>query len=276
MDALASWVEVAADAVAQSRTACDELRWHEAYRRRWREVRAEASLRAAAASAELEGARLGLDRVRALAAGAAVPSASPSADLTDAVALGCVRANALVEGQMPDLGASGAAALAPLSQVLARLHTVVGLGWLPVDSLGRLRSDEPAQDLTGLGPAPSGRDVAARIDLLGRTVASTHAPALVVAAIAHAEVLAVRPFVAGNGAVARAVGRLLLTAGGLDPTGTALPEVAWAAAPQPYLGAAAGYATGTVAGVAAWIDAYARAVVAGAAEARVVADAVLG
>ncbi len=48
-----------------------------------------------------------------------------------------------------------------------------------------------------------------------------------------------------------------------------------AAAPVPYLATAARFATGTPEGVAAWIGACADAVVAGAAEGRRVADAVL-
>ncbi|RMI03448.1 cell filamentation protein Fic, partial [Cellulomonas triticagri] len=43
------------DAVDRARTACEELRWHEGFRRRWREVRAEADLRAARASAAVDG-----------------------------------------------------------------------------------------------------------------------------------------------------------------------------------------------------------------------------
>ena len=65
----------------------------------------------------------------------------------------------------------------------------------------------------------------------------------------HGELLALRPFAAANGVVARAVARLLLTARGLDPTGSLVTESAWAAALNPYLGAAAGFATGTPDGV---------------------------
>jgi hypothetical protein len=191
------------------------------------------------------------------------------------VLTGAVRGSALAERLMPELAGRGAPSLPPLPQLLARAHTVVGAGWVPTDALGRLRDDEPARDVTGLGPAPLGREVAARIDLLARTVATTSAPALVVAALVHAEVLAVRPFVAGNGLVARLVGRVLLTSGGLDPTGSVLPEAVWAAAPQVYVAGVAGYATGTAQGVAGWLAQYADAVVQGAAGAREVADAVL-
>ncbi|MBT0994147.1 Fic family protein [Cellulomonas sp. DKR-3] len=278
---LAGWVEVAAESVERARTACAELRWHEAYRRRWREVRAESGLRAAQASALLEGARLPLDVARGIATGAAGASLGPGsvggggvAD-PEAVLTGAVRGSAFAERLMPELAGQGAPAVPPLPQLLARAHTVVAAGWVPTAALGRLRDDEPARDVAGLGPAPVGREVAARIDLLSRTVATTSAPALVVAALAHAEVLAVRPFVAGNGLVARLVGRVLLTCGGLDPTGSVLPESVWAAAPQVYVAGAAGYATGTTQGVAAWLTQYADAVASGAGAAREVADAVL-
>jgi hypothetical protein len=279
-DVLAGWVEVAADGVERARTACAELRWHEAYRRRWREVRAESGVRAAHASAALEGARLPLEVARGIATGAAGLSLGAAAARgagadPEAVLTGAVRGSALAERFMPELAGQGAPSLPPLPQLLARAHTVVGAGWVPTDALGRLRDDEPARDVTGLGPAPLGREVAARIDLLSRTVATTSAPALVVAALVHAEVMAVRPFVAGNGLVARLVGRVLLTCGGLDPTGSVLPEAVWAAAPQVYVAGIAGYATGTAQGVAGWMAQYADAVVQGAAGAREVADAVL-
>lgn len=281
-DALAGWVEVTADAVGQARTACDELRWHEAYRRRWREVRAESGLRAAQASAALEGARLPLDLVRSLATGTTTwPSTGPAQTDSDervderAVLVGALRGASLVEALVPDLGSQQRAALPPLPQLLARVHTVVGAGWLPVDALGRLRTAEPALDLRGLGAPPTGREIAARVDLLSRTVATTTAPALVVAALVHAEVLAVRPFVAGNGLVARLVARVIATSGGLDPTGSVLPELTWADAPQLYVAGAAGYATGEPERVATWFTSYASAIVAGAAAARTVADAVL-
>ncbi|AEI13130.1 filamentation induced by cAMP protein Fic [Cellulomonas gilvus ATCC 13127] len=278
---LAGWVEIAADGVERARAACAELRWHEAYRRRWREVRAEAGVRAAQASAGLEGARLPLELARGYATGTAAapgPAAPTSAEPPagpEAVLAGAVRGAAFAERLMPDLGGREGAALPPLPQLLARAHTLVGAGWLAPDALGRLRTTEPARDVTGLGPAPLGREVAARVDLLARTVATSGAPALVVAALVHAEILAVRPFVAGNGLVARLAFRVMVTAGGLDPTGSVLPEVAWAAAPQQYVAAAAGYATGRPEGVARWLTACSDAVVAGAAEARRVADGVL-
>ncbi|HEX5331698.1 MAG TPA: cell filamentation protein Fic [Cellulomonas sp.] len=270
------------DAVDAARRACEELRWHEAYRRRWREVRAEAGIRSARASAALDGARVPVDVVRGLALGSGA-SEQTGAGLVGAgrggpdvdVALGALRAAVEVERLMPDLGARGAPVLPPLGQLVARVHAAAGRGWLPDDTLGRLRTDAAPQDLYGLGPAPDAADLAGRIDLLARVLGGTRAPAPVVAAVVHGELLTLRPFAAGNGVVARAVARLVLTARGLDPTGSLLPEVAWAEAPNAYLGAAAGFATGTPEGVGAWVRACADGVVAGADAARAVADAVV-
>jgi hypothetical protein len=259
------------DGVDRARAACEELRWHEAFRRRWREVRAEADVRAARASAAVDGARVPLDVLRQEATGA------PGDDAADRrLATGALRATALAATWRPDLGGRAEPVVPPLGQVLARLHAATAAGWLPDAALGRVRADGvPPSDLTGLGAAPDGHEVAERLALLTRTVAATRAPALVVAAVVHGEVLALRPFVAGNGVVARAVARMLLCGRGLDPTGAVVPEVAWAATPNPYLAAAARFATGTPEGVATWVTATADAVVAGAAAGREVADAVL-
>ncbi|MGN8244842.1 Fic family protein [Cellulomonas soli] len=285
-DPLAPLVDLpgVADAVAQARQACEELRWHEGYRRRWREVRAEATVRCAQASAALDGARLPVEAVRALAVGlsdgallgATGHVGADRPDAVGAVVLGALRAGAGVELLMPALGGRDRAVPLPWAQVLTRLHTAAVGGRLDADLVGRVRPAGVAPtDLRGLGTAPEGEEVPARLELLGRTVAATSAPALVVAAVAHGELLALRPFAAGNGVVARAVGRLLVTSRGLDPTGSLVLERAWAQQPNLYLSAAAQFATGTPEGVGAWLLTCAQAVVGGVAEARAVADAVL-
>lgn len=58
--------------------------------------------------------------------------------------------------------------------------------------------------------------------------------AVVVAGIAHLEVLRLHPFDAANGRTARAFARLLLEAGGSDPDGLAAAEVALAGEPMGY------------------------------------------
>ncbi len=96
------------------------------------------------------------------------------------------------------------------------------------------------------------------------------------AALVHAEIATVRPFVRGNGLVARAVERAVIRASGLDPTGVAVAEVGHrSAGPGAYLGALAAYASGSPQGVALWLTHCAKAVVVGAQEGGRIADAVL-
>ncbi|GIG40479.1 Fic family protein [Cellulomonas phragmiteti] len=258
-----------AAAVDVARAACEELRWHEAFRRRWREVRAEAGLRAAAASAALDGAPVGVDALRAWATGTSAPGGG-----VDVVAAGALRAQGVVEAQLPDLGGPGPRASTPLPQVLARLHAAAAADLLPPHEVGRPRTGPPG-DLRALGAAPQAGVAAARVAGVLADAAATRAPALVVVAVVHAELLSVRPFRAANGVVARAAARLLAVRTGLDPTACAVPEAVWRDAPAAYLAAAARYATGEPEGVAGWVVAYADAVARGAGVARGVADEVL-
>lgn len=131
-----------------------------------------------------------------------------------------------------------------------------------------------ALDVVGLGDAPEGPDLAQRIDALaGLLRDGTDAPALVLAAVAHGELLACRPFTHGNGLVARAVERALVTSRGLDPTAVAVVEAGHQqAGSTAYLTAAGGYVSGTPRGLAAWLIHCAAAVAAGAVEGARLAD----
>jgi hypothetical protein len=262
-----------ADAVDAAREACTALRWHQALRRRTAEAAAEASVRAARASAALAGGRFPLDLVRDVARGAA---AFPD-DAAGRTALGAVRAVAQAE----QLGTAWARSPA---QALARLHVAAQAGLVPDDALGRPRGpgELPGDgadllDATGTPvPAPVGRALTARLGALADllTVAPS-TPAPLVAALALAEVATARPFVSGNGVVARALCRAVVVSRGLDPTAVAVWEVALLAAGPRYPLALAAYAGGTTDGVAGWLRLFAQAVVDGAGEGRAVCDAVL-
>ena len=256
------------EAVAAARTACTELRWHQALRRRTAEAAAESSVRAARASAVLEGAELPVALVRDQLRGARpLP-----ADAVGATVAGALRATV-------EAGRLGALTRRAPAQALARLHTAAAAGLVPDDALGRPRRDgELPRDLGGSRrPAPSPPEVTARLEALsGLLSASGDVPALVLAAVAHGEVLVLRPFLAGSGVVARALFRAVVVDRGLDPTGVAVPEAALASAGlEAYTRALAGYAAGSADGVAAWLRFCAGAVTTGAAEGGAVADAVL-
>ena len=82
-----------------------------------------------------------------------------------------------------------------------------------------------AGSCTDLGPAPDAAEVAARLRAVSDVLlAAPRLPVVVAAAVVHAELATVRPFVRGNAVVARALDRALVQAGGLDPTGVAVTE----------------------------------------------------
>lgn len=255
--------------VAAARDACTRLRWHPALRRRIPEAAAESRVRGAVASAELEGAALPVDVVRDVMRGAATWSAVP--DPVERVVRGVVAATAETEHVRRIV------LEAPL-QALARLHTVAVAGLVPDEVLGRpRRGDEQAGELVDLGPAPDAREAAARlravVDVL---LATPRLPVVVAAAVVHAELATVRPFVRGNAVVARALDRAVVHAGGLDPTGVAVVEAGHGVdGPAGYVGALAAYGRGDAAGVGVWLAHCCEAVRAAASQGEQVADAVL-
>jgi Fic family protein len=255
--------------VEAAREACTRLRWHQALRRRIPEAAAESRVRGAVASAELEGARLPVDVVRDLVRGAA--AWSESADPVEQVVRGVVAATTEAEH------VRGILLTAPL-QAVARLHTVAAAGLVPDAALGRPRvAGERCAELTDLGEAPESGEASARLRAVVEVLLATpRLPVVVAAAVVHAELATVRPFVRGNAVVARALDRAVVQAGGLDPTGVAVTEAGHGSGGgAAYVGALAAYGRGDAVGVGLWVSHCCQAVRAAAAEGERVADAVL-
>lgn len=298
-----------ADAVAAARDACEELRWHRGLRRGWAVARTEAGVRAARAGLALDGVPVPVALVRDVARGAVPPPPGPEGDRV----LGALRLQAEVERRMTAPGAPRRGRGLPAGQVLARLHAAAagsvadagrprstaddagrGQGVAPVrvgpvagDVDGGRGTDQarsgPAPgdvhgELRGLGPAPSGTELRARLallqDLLDRPL-PPEVPAVVLGAVVLGEVLVLRPFAEHNAVVARGLLRWVLTREGVDPVGVVVPEVAWADAPLVHVATAARFATGDPDGVAAWLAYVADAVVRGAREGEEIAAAVV-
>lgn len=276
-----------AAAVAEARDAVDQLLAHRLLRRRSAEVTAESALRGARASAELEGAHTELERLRGqLLAGSPV-ELHDRADVRGArVVANAVRLHA-------DLGQVLVAWRHSPRQALARLHVLAAADLVDgPDRLGRPRSaDVVPDDPFRVGPAPDPVEVAARLDGLARLLTGgTSAPAVVVGAVVHGELLALRPFGVADGLVARAAARLVLVDRGLDPKAVSAPEVGHAeletfgtggfAADHGHVAgdsvstALQGYVSGTPDGVARWVRHCARAVALGALEGLAVCQAV--
>ena len=227
------------DAVRAAREAVDAVHRHPTNRRGWPATAAEASVRAARASAALDGGA------------AAIPD---TGEVSDPVLAGALRIAESIGPLLPVWQR------APL-QALARLHVLAAADLAEDDDLGR--------------PRPT-RGVSARLDLLAGLVAGgSSVPGPVLAAVVHGELLTLAPFPVASGVVARAAARLTAIGTGLDPKGLAVPEVFYFRHQERYSAAATGFATGDRDAVAAWLLLYCEAVEAGSREAVAIADAAL-
>ena len=256
--ALAGEPEVAA-AVERARAACARLRLVRVPRDGRAGLQTELLVRGARASAALEGADLPVEHLRGLVTGRlAWPAA---ADAVHAVARGAVLATAAAAE------VAGVVSTAP-AQALVRLHLAAAAGLLAPDQVGRPRAGgETSRDLDRFPTAAAaepGRVMGRVVDLLR---SPPEVPALLVLGLAHAEVAAGCPFVAGNGLVARALDRAVLAGRGMDPSALVVPELGHAAGgPAAYLAALTAYRAGDLPGVVRWLQHCAAAVEAGAAE----------
>jgi hypothetical protein len=236
-----------AEASDRARDALGRAHRHRANLRRWQVTAAEAALRSARASSVLDGGPMRLEDLA---------QASPDNPAGgDPVFGGALRVAQALEGGGGAL--VGVWQRAPL-QALARLHMLAAADLVEDDRLGRPRAD---------------REVVPRLELLADLVTGrTRAPAPVVAAVAHGELLALKPFGSADGVVARAVSRLVTIASGLDPHGLGVPEVSWMRQPADYRDAARRFADGTPDDVGAWLVLCCRAMQAGAQEALSIAE----
>lgn len=212
--------------MASTRDGIDALLRDRGLRRTTPELTGDSLLRGAHASAALEGAEASLETLRDGGGGP--------------MALAAVRLSSELLGLLPTMST------APL-QALARMHTLAAKGVVDDDDLGR----------------PRDADSAARLRDLARTlVTPTSAPALVLAAVVHADLAVSAPFCSHNGLVARAAERLVLAARGVDAKSLVVPEAGHLALRREYESNLRGYRDGGAAGVHAWLlyaaEAYAK------------------
>lgn len=246
------------EAVNDARTSVDRLLGHRILRRKSAEVSTESALRGARASAVLEGASVTLDELRT--------TENPH----DPVVQGALRVSA-------EMGTLTETWRQAPRQVLARLHVLAAADAVDSADLGRPRAEDgPVKDVLGLGDPPPPAEAAARLDALsGLLTAPTKAPALVVAAIVHGELLTLRPFGWGDGIVARAAQRITLVARGFDPKSLVAPEIGHAELADDYAEALRAYASGTSEGVASWLRHCAMATATAARDAQAICEALM-
>jgi len=226
-----------AEGVDSARSAVDALLTNRVLRRRSADVSAESALRGAWASAWLAGSRVTLDDVRSGAA------------LDHPVVQGALRVQSAI-GTLADTWTR-----AP-RQALARLHALAAADLVDAALLGR----------------PTGG--AERLDMLVDVLGATSAPAVVVAAVVHGELLSLDPFAPVSGVVAMAAVRLTLVERGLDPKSLVVVEAGHRELRTEYGAALDAYRDGTPAGLARWLAHCADAVVAGAREAMAICEAI--
>ncbi|WP_433291332.1 oxidoreductase [Pseudonocardia sp. CA-142604] len=236
------------DAVARARDALVAVHNHPVNRRGWPAGAAEASMRAARASAALDGAPLG---------GVDLHGGAPGAEHSmSPVLAGAVRV-AEESGRLLAVWRTS-----PL-QALARLHVVAAADLVPAE-----RHDAE------LGRPIRTEGISARLGLLADMLTGgTSVPGPVLAAVVHGELLTLAPFTTANGVVARAAARLTAVAAGLDPKGLAVPEVGHLRHAHEYRTAAAAFAGGTPEGLRTWLLHCCAQWEAGAREGMSIADA---
>jgi hypothetical protein len=215
---------------AAARDGIDAVLRDRGLRRTSPETTAESLLRGAHASAVLEGSASSLAAVRTGAG--------------DPIAVDAVRVSTGLLALAPTLLRS------PL-QVLARLHMLAASGSVDDARLGRPRDAASAERLQGVARLLNGPSTA---------------PALLLAAVVHADLATAAPFSSHNGMVARAAERLVLAARGVDEKSLVVPEAAHLALRPAYESNLRGYRDGGPGGVHAWLL-YAAEAYAAAAEA---------
>jgi hypothetical protein len=235
--------ETVAVAVQAAREEIDALLWRRDVRGAAAEVAAASIQRGARDSAALDGADVVL------------PDESPMGRVLEAA----LRLTAAVPTQA-DVFAG-----APL-QAWAHLNALTAHGFVPAEDLGRPRSADMADDPLHLGTVVPAQAAAERLAMLAQTLTSpTEAPAIVVAAVAHAELATVRPFAWGSGLLARATTRLVLASRGVDPSLFSIPERGMLEQGRPaYVRALKAYSSGTLEGVTEFIVWHAVSVAMGA------------
>lgn len=199
-----------------TRDGIDILLRDRGLRRTRPEQTGESLLRGAHASAVLEGSTATLDQVRA--------------GEMDDTARAAVRVSTELLGLAPVLAKTP-------PEVFARLHALAGKGAVEDNQLGRPVSAEASE----------------RLGTLSHALLATSQPALLVAALVHAELISISAFASHNGIVARAVERLILVSRGVDPASLIVPEAGHLGLRKEYESNLRGYQSGRRGGLHSWL-----------------------
>ena len=163
-------------------------------------------------------------------------------------------ASAVLEGSLSSVEEVRTDSGDQLAQAAVRVSTEL-LSLVPV--LGRAPAQVFARLHALTGGASAGRPVspeaANRLQSLSQTLLQTSAPALLVAAVVHADLVTAAPFSDHNGIVARAAERLVLVARGVDPASLVVPEAGHLALRAEYESNLRAYRDGGTSGLHSWL-----------------------
>jgi hypothetical protein len=228
--------------LSATRDEIDAVLWDRGIRAKAAEVAAASAMRGARDSAAIDGADT------------AVVDDSPMGRILGNAQVLTARVPALV-----DTWSSS-----PL-QVLAELHAIAAQGFTPDDERGRPRGSDNVRDPLNIGVLPPANVVSPRLTSLATVITTSTSPALLIAAIVHGELSALRPFEIGSGLVARASVRLVMASKGIDPSLFTIPEHGMFELGRPaYVTAIREYSAGTVEGINAYVTWFATALAMGA------------
>jgi hypothetical protein len=234
--------EGSAALLAATRDEIDAVLWDRGIRAKAADVAAASVMRGARDSAAIDGAD------------SAVVDDSPMGRILGNAQVLTARVPALVDTW----------ATAPL-QVLAELHAIASQGFSSDEERGRPRSGDEVRDPLNIGMLPPASVISPRMAGLATVITTSSSPALLIAAIVHGELSALRPFEVGSGLVARAGVRLVMASKGIDPSMFTIPEHGMFELGRPaYVTAIREYSAGTPEGINSYLSWFATALALGA------------
>jgi len=234
--------ESTAALLSATRDEIDSVLWDRGIRANAAEVAAASLMRGARDSAAIDGADT------------AVVDDSPMGRILGNAQVLTARVPALVDTWTTS----------PL-QVLAELHAIAAQGFTPDEERGRPRSGDDVRDPLNIGVLPPSSVISPRLTGLAEVITTSTSPALLIAAIVHGELAALRPFEIGSGLVARASVRLVMASKGIDPSLFTIPEHGMFELGRPaYVSAVREYSAGTAEGINAYVTWFATALAMGA------------
>lgn len=230
--------------------AVDELSWNRSVRNK-PELVPLARRISGYASAALEGAAMPADPRQE-------PDDSPMGELSKAAL-----------GMTAEADAQLSTFLKTPLKTFARLHTFIESS----ENRGRPRTDNDVVDALHIGNPLPHEQIENRLQTLVDTISTTKVSAVLLAAIVHAEIATIAPFNQGSQLIARTATRLVLQSKNVDQLKLVMPEYGfYKIGRNGYAKALIAYQTGTLEGVASWIELHSQAIHIGATSSDLLLD----